>query len=259
MPIVGSHEKRVEEVLTPRRIAMAVVLTHERPGYLTRTLESLRKASPWLKVVVYDDGSDSDEKLEELQFVEENGYHVNYGVHRGFVRTWMQVFFDISRGIDNVYDRSDGIVLLEDDLIFAKGWDGVLLAMAAGVEALGLRPGAMTCFRCHGEPQNPLVNLNGVMAYQTMQHGFQLNMFPAWVFDERKMLEEAADNSENGEHGIDIWLMGLMAHRLGLTSFMSEQSWVAHVGASQSLVESQGFRSFKGVGYNLVKEFEGSL
>jgi hypothetical protein len=66
------------------------------------------------------------------------------------------------------------------------------------------------------------------------------------------VFEEAARNSENGNHGIDIWFIGGLAHRMGLTSFMSEQSWVAHVGAGRSIAGGQGYASFKGVGYELV-------
>ena len=152
MPVVGLHEKPQKRILTPERIAMATMLTYERPGLLTATLQSLKAASPDLHVVVYDDGSESPEKLAELDSVEASGTHVNRGPHLGFVRTWMQVFFDISCGINNIYEEEAGIVLLEDDLLFAPGWDTTMLKMAKGVEKLGLKPGAMTCFRCHEEP-----------------------------------------------------------------------------------------------------------
>lgn len=228
------------------------MLTYERAGLLTATLESLGRASPDLHVVVYDDGSETPEKLAELDQVEESGIHVNRLGHRGLVRTWMEIFTYLSAGINNVYGEDAGIVLLEDDLLFAPGWDDAMLKMARGTAELGLAPGAMTCFRCHDEPQAEVRDLCGVRAYQSMQHGFQVNMVPAWVFDQVAFLEEAASNSENGEHGIDVWFIGGMAHRLGLTSFVSERSWVAHVGAGRSIAGGQGYASFNGVGFNLA-------
>lgn len=248
MPVIGNHEKKVE-TKTPKNIKLAVMLTYERAGLLTATLESFRKATPDMHIVIYDDGSKDGDKLQELDAIEANGFTVNREPHRGLVRTWMKVFKDLSL---TDYNDDDGVVFLEDDLLFAKGWDETLLKMASGVEALGLEPGSMTCFRCHYEPQSQMYDLNGVSAYQSMQHGFQVNMFPLWVMEEMEVLEEAALNSEKGRHGIDIWLIGGLSHRLGLTSFMSEESWVAHVGAGRSVAEGQGYMSFKGVGYNLV-------
>ena len=164
----------------------------------------------------------------------------------------MQIFFDLSCTIDVTFAEEDGVVLLEDDLLFAHGWDNTMLKMAKGVEKLGLSPGSMTCFRCHEEPQAEIHDLCGVRGYQSMQHGFQVNMVPVGIFKHLHVFEEAAQNSEKGDHGIDIWFIGGMSHRLGLTSFMSEQSWVAHTGAGRSIAGGQGYVSFKGVGFELV-------
>jgi hypothetical protein len=251
MPVVGQHEKRLEKTRTPESIAVSVMLTYERPGLLTATVESYLKTTD-VPLVVYDDGSEAGEKFRELDAVEAMGVTVHREPHRGLVRTWRKVFHDFAAGLDLVYTGDEGIVLLEDDLLFAEGWDATLLKMAKGVEVLGLKPGAMTCFRCHAEPQAEIVDLEGVRAYQSMQHGFQVNMVPMWVLGKDVFLDEAVDNSESGAHGIDVWFIGGMSHRLGLTSFMSEQSWVAHVGAGRSVAEGQGYRSFKGVGYSLV-------
>lgn len=254
MPVVGCHDKPTKRTYVPAYIEQAVVLTHERVGLLTATLESLRAVSPTLRIVVYDDGSQSAEKQAELDDVEAMGITVRREPKRGLVRTWMQIFKDIAEGVGNSYDPDAGIVLLEDDLLFAQGWDDVLLRMARGVHSLGMCPGAMSCFRCHDEPQTELRDLNGVRAYQSMQHGFQVNMVPAWVFTQTAFIAEAVASSESGGHGIDIWFIGGMAHRLGLTSFISEQSWVAHAGAHQSIAQHSGYRPFPGVGYELVPE-----
>lgn len=255
MPIVGQHEKRVEKVNVPQEIVRAVMLTYERVGLLTATVESYKKTTD-IPLYIYDDGSATDEKMKELDVVEKMGCVVYREKHRGLVRTWRKIFYDFSAGIDLVYAADDGIVLLEDDIIFAKGWDKTLLKMAKGAKDIGLKPGAMTCFRCHKVPQAQIHNLNGVNAYQTMQHGFQINMVPMGVLNENKFLDEAVERSEEGDQGLglDIWFIGGMADRLDLTSFMSEQSWVAHVGANKSVAEGQGYKSFKGVGYNLVDE-----
>lgn len=253
MPVVGCHERPQYRTYVPTHIEQAMLLTHERTGMLTKTLASLRAASPLLRVIVYDDGSQSDEKQAELDAVEASGVTVHREPKRGLVRTWMKIFSDIVEGVGSAYDLDAGIVLLEDDLLFAGGWDDVLLRMARGVHSLGLQPGAMSCFRCHYDIQSEIRDLGGIRAYQSMQHGFQVNLLPAWVFTQTDFLEEAVRNSENGMHGIDIWFIGGLAHRLGLTSFVSEMSWVAHTGAGQSIAEESGYVPFEYEGYELVE------
>jgi len=253
MPIVGQHKTK-RDVWTPTSIETVVVLTYERPGLLTKTIASIKAASPELYVVVYDDGSTSPEKLLELETVEESGIHVNREPHRGKVRTWLKITFDLSCCINNTMTESSGVVLLEDDLLFAPGWDETLLKMAGGVEDAGLKPGAMTCFRGHEEPQNLVRELREVRAYQTMQHGLQVNLVPAHVFNHQDVLMEAARLSEEGRHGLDVWFIGMLSHRLGLTSFCAEQSWVAHTGAGNSIAETNGSKPYSGIGYELSSE-----
>jgi len=205
------------------------------------------EVSPSLPIVVYDDGSQSPEKLEELNKLS-GIVKIERGEHLGLVRTWVKAFQDLRKmGLS----KDDGVVLLEDDLLFAKGWDEVLLRMASGTADVGLSPGAMTCFRCHEHPQSGSFDLRGVEAYQSMQHGFQLNMVPASVFEQVEFFEEAARNSEAGRHGIDVWFIGGLSHRLGLTSMVSRDSMVAHIGAGNSIAGKQGFESFTGMGYNI--------
>jgi hypothetical protein len=254
MPIIGQHEqKRFNKTRVPTELIGAVMLTYNRAGFLSATVESFRKTTD-MRLYIYDDGSDTGDKLRELDAIEEtyDNIVIYREPHRGLVRTWRKVFYDFAATIDLVNTGDEGIVLLEDDLLFAEGWDQTLLTMAKGCADKGLKPGAMTCFRCHDEPQAQIIDLNGVKAYQTMQHGFQINMVPLWVLGQNEFLDECVERSESGQHGIDIWFIGGMADKLGLTSFMSEESWVAHVGANRSVAEGQGYRSFKGVGYNLV-------
>ena len=252
MPVIGNHTKAVKASTTPTEVSLAVILTYERPGLLTATIDSLRAASPDLRFVIYDDGSESQEKKDELKAIwERGGISVSEEPHRGLIRSWVKIFGDF---VSWSFKPTDGIVLLEDDLLFAKGWDDTLLKMAQGTAALGLKPGAMTCLRCHETPQSQVLNLNGVEAYQSMQHGFQVNLIPAYVFNKHWFYEEAAKNAEAGRHGIDVWFVGGLSHRLGLTSMMSCESLVAHVGAGNSIAGKQGFESFNGMGYNLPPE-----
>ena len=94
MPIVGQHEKRIKKIRTPDRIVQAVMLTYERPGLLMATVESFHKATPYIHLTIYDDGSTSEEKLRELDLVEAMGFQIHREPHRGLVRTWRKVFYD---------------------------------------------------------------------------------------------------------------------------------------------------------------------
>jgi hypothetical protein len=250
MPIVGRHLKDDRGVKTPKSIDLVVTLTYERPGFLTRTVRSLRRTAD-VPVIIYDDGSTSQEKLDELSRLEADGFLVSREPHRGFIRSWVYIFHQLR---ESFLSPEAGVVLLEDDMIFSFGWDETLLQMAAGTEDLGLQPGAMTCFRVHEEPQAVVRSLRGVEAYQSMQHSFQINMVPAFVFDEVEFYEEAANNAEAGRHGIDVWFLGGLSHRLGLTNMVSVDSWVAHIGAKKSIVEGQGYQSFSSMGYGLSPE-----
>jgi hypothetical protein len=246
MPVIGEHSSP-ERIEAPSRIVGAFMLTYERPGLLLKTVTSYLQNAD-IPLTIYDDGSESNEKRAELDWISRQGPEVVMEPHRGLVRTWIKVFEDIA----DKFDDNDGIVMLEDDLLFAPGWHETLVRMAQGAKNLGFKSGAMSCLRCHAHPQAQIRNLDGVEAYQSMQHGFQVNMVPAWVLKRKDFLEEAVELSEGGNHGLDVWFLGGLSHRLGLTNFISYQSWVSHVGGGQSVAEGQGYRSFHGLGYNLV-------
>lgn len=248
MPVIGEHSKLEKSIPAPSRIVAAFMLTYERPGLLLRTVNSFLNTVPHIPLTIYDDGSETNEKRAELDWVQGLGPKIVRGDHLGLVRTWMKVFEDMG----DQFDDNDGIVLLEDDLLFAQGWNKILIRMAQGAAEMGFKPGAMSCLRCHAYPQAQLMSLEGVQAYQSMQHGFQVNMVPAWVLRRKDLIEEAVGLSESGRHGMDVWFLGGLSHRLGLTNFMSYQSWISHVGGGQSVAEGQGYQSFYGLGYNLV-------
>ena len=147
-----------------------------------------------------------------------------------------------------------GLVLLEDDLSFASGWMGILERMYEGAADLGFMPGAMSCLRVHEMPQGKIINLRGVEAYQSMWHGFQVNLMPWEVIENEKLIQLAAEQTLRKKHGIDVYLLGGISDRMGRTNFISIESWVAHEGVGRSLVESQGYKSFQRRGYGLVEE-----
>lgn len=250
MPVIGSHDRREDTVFVPSKISRVIVLTHERSGLLSHTISSLSITSSY-EVCVFDDGSSTDEKMKELERVGDKVV-VRRLPKQGLVRSWREVFRGLGGELRaGILKPDDGIVLVEDDLLFEKGWDSVLLDMAGGCADIGFKPGAMTCFRCHSDPQSKIRDLRGVSAYQSMCHGFQINMVPAFIFGRDDFLDEAVKKSESGGHGLDVWFVGGLSDSLGLVNFMSERSYVAHIGAGRSVAESFGYVPFSGVGYGL--------
>jgi hypothetical protein len=229
-----------------------VMITHERPGLMASTVSSFRKNTPNMDLTVIDDGSSSCDKKAELEQVARSGVRVLQFVKRGFIGTWMAAFEWLR------VHRSGwgGVILLEDDLSFARDWADVLHRMYEGTADLGLMPGLMSCFRIHGVPQNAIVNLRGIDAYQSMGSSFQVNLMPWEVVEAKEVLEEAAFEGAKHKRGLDAVLMGLISHRLGRTSFVSMRSWVAHEGVNKSLVKDQGYLSLGFRGHELVEELQ---
>ena len=248
---VGEHPREFKPRSTCEH-PVALMITHERPGMLSATVDSFLAATPGVPLAVFDDGSASDEKRSELDSLPARGVTVFSLPRQGFIQTWRMVLLGMK---DFITKACDSVVLLEDDLRFAPGWLDVLATMQAGAQDRGLQAGAMTCLRVHHEPQAPVVDLDGVKAYQSMMHGFQVNLVPREALERSDVIEESIKQAEASEHGLDVHLWGNMSHRLGRTNFMSEQSWVAHVGA-QSIVEGQGYKSFAHPGYNLVDDLK---
>ena len=185
--------------------------------------------------------------------VARRGIYVQRLTHRGFAEMW-RAAFEMARN-ESTPDW-DSLILLEDDLMFAKGWLETLQAMQRGIASLGLKQGMTSCFRPHRKPQGVVVNLDGVEAYQSMGHSWHVNMVPKAVLGRMDVFEEALSQvkgSKSGQ-GIDLYYPGLLSHRLGLTSFVSMQSWVAHRGVDKSVVRDQGYLACQHPGVNLVEE-----
>lgn len=250
---VGEH-RVVEKVREPELGSLvSLMVTYDRPGMLWETARSYFGSGLVPELVVFDDGSEVYGKDEELAAVEAMGARVVRFAHSGFIGTWRKAF-EWARANCG---RESGFVLLEDDLSFAPGWVDVLRRMREGAVDMGLKPGAMSCLMSHGEPQSVVVGLRGVEAYQSMMHGFQVNLVPLEAILRGDVFEEAAAASAAGRHGLDVHWLGLLSHRLGMTNFVSMESWVAHEGNGRSVVAGQGYRSFESRGYNLVEALRG--
>ena len=230
----------------------AVMITHERPGLLAATVTSFSKTAPLMPLTVFDDGSESPEKKNELRVLEGVGVKVVRLPRMGFIGTWQSVFSWVR--ITKSY--LGGIILLEDDLTFAVEWADILRRMYEGAADLGFTPGMMSCFRVHEVPQNTPIFLSNVEAYQSMAHSFQVNLVPMEVFKEQAFLDDAAIEARRNKRGLDAVLPGLVTHRLGRTNFISMQSWIAHEGVGESLVSLQGYVPLGFRGYELVEELK---
>jgi hypothetical protein len=223
-------------------------------------VEGLRQTAPNLPVLIVDDGSTSIEKRDELAAIVDDKVVVWPQPHQGFIDLWLGVMKLASEGgLPFMSGKPEAMVLLEDDLLFASGWLQTLQEMAQGAVDAGYKPGAMSCLRVHDEPQAGVVELNGIEAYQSMGHSFQVNYIPAAVVARFDVVEQAAERARAGSHGLDIWWIGGIADRLWRTSFISMQSWVAHMGLDDSVVAGQGYRSFNHHGHNLVPELQEKL
>ena len=233
---------------------VALMLTYKRPGLLLGAVESFLKTADGIPLHVFDDGSEDGVKDVELNCVEEYGVKVHVMLHRGFALSWLNML----KLVKETMKDYDSVVMLEDDIVFAKGWLDVLVRMQKGINELGMKQGMTTCFRPHERPQSAIVDLQGVKAYQSMAHTFHANMMPMEILDRMDVLEQSVDEAVKSKmgHGIDVYWVGNLAHRLNRVSFISEQSWVAHVGIKRSLVEAQGFGPCRHSGVNLVKELE---
>lgn len=246
---VGEHE-RPEKKRVPELVRlMSLMVTYNRPGMLTETVRSYFASGDMPALVVFDDGSNVEGKDAELDAVSDMGVAVVRYPHCGFISTWRKIFDGYGRSKRS----ADGIILLEDDLRFAPGWLDILLRMYEGAADKGWKPGAMSCLMAHDVPQSAVVELRGVEAYQSMMHGFQVNLVPREAILRMDVFEEAERRSAKGRHGIDVHWLGLLSHMLGMVNFVSTRSWVSHEGAKSSVVAGQGYRSFESRGNNLVE------
>ena len=237
---------------------IALMLTYNRAGLLLGAVNSFLETTKDIPLYVFDDGSDEQGKKTELDCIGEIGGRVRvYRMkHSGFAKSWLDIL-KVVHDNKQEFDKYDSVITLEDDIVFAKGWLDVLKKMQAGIADLGHLQGMATCFRPHDNIQSELVDLGGVKAYQSMAHTFHVNMFPMAVLDRFDVLEQSVKESleSKSKHGIDVYWVGNLGHRLGRVSFVSEQSWVAHVGFD-SIVKKQGHMACLHGGVNPVKSLE---
>jgi hypothetical protein len=247
---VGEQEKIGKPEPCEFKNPVALVMTYNRLGFLPGVVDTFFETTKGVPLHVFDDGSDNDVKRIELQGMEDL-VTVHKQEHKGLVGAWREAL-EFAR--KNLCDH-DSVILLEDDIRLGKGWLDVLKKMQAGIADLGYLQGMTSCFRPHKEPQSPVVDLKGVKAYQSMAHGFQVNLMPMAVLDRMDVFEEAAAEavaSKSGK-GLDVYWVGNLAHRLNRVSFVSMQSWVVHIGL-ESMVGKQGYGQCRHPGFDLVPE-----
>lgn len=250
---VGEHKKEDSKPKgCPCDRPVAMMVTHERTGFLMATVTSFLLTAPDTHLYVFDDGSKSKEKEIELDMVKSMGIEVVRFPHRGFAETWLDAF----RYAKENFVAYDSLVMLEDDIVFARGWLDVLTEMQQGIADLGFKQGFTSCLRPHLRAQSTVVNLGGVEAYQSMAHTWHVNMVPFDLLKRMDIIEKSVEevNKSKAGRGLDVYLVGNIAHRLKCVSFVAMQSWVGHMGFDSSLVAAQGFGSCKHPGVNLVDE-----
>jgi hypothetical protein len=174
--------------------------------------------------------------------------------HAGFANTWMWALKFARRSLVGY----DSVVMLEDDIVFAKGWLDILKRMQRAIPERGLKQGMTSCFRPHVELPSEPVDLDGVEAYSSMAHSFQVNMMPFEVLSRMDVIEESVEEANKSKRGLglDVYLVGNLSHRLHRTSFVSTASWVGHMGACCTVVGKQGWGACKHAGVNLVDELK---
>jgi hypothetical protein len=248
---VGEHPKMEKPEVCEFKNPIALVLTYNRAGLLIGTVKSFLETVSNVPLHVFDDGSESAAKHSELDCLEDV-VKVHRLPHCGFVESWRAIFRFV-RAL-NCYDS---VITLEDDIVFAKGWLDVLKSMQAGIADLGLLQGMTSCFRPHSEPQSQLIDLRGIRAYQSMAHSFHVNLMPIEVVNREDVFDESAKeviSSKSGK-GLDVYWVGNISHRLHRCSFVSEQSWVAHIGF-ESVVSKQDYGACRHPGFELVPELK---
>lgn len=254
---VEDYIKNRQSEVVPRcecKKPIALMLTYNRPGLLIGSVNSFFNTTQGIPLYIFDDGSDDPNKSVEFScLVKRENVEVRIMPHRGFARSWLEILRLVKGGLGDY----DSVITLEDDIIFASGWLDVLQKMQSGMADLGYAQGMTTCFRPHRNLQSSLVDLRGVKAYQSMAHTFHVNLFPMALLDRFDILEESVEESlkSKSKHGIDVYWVGNISHRLGRVNFISEQSWIAHVGFS-SMVKKEGFTACMHGGINPVKEIE---
>lgn len=252
---VGEHSKVDDKpAICKCEKTIAMMLTYNRAGLLTGTVGSFLETTPEIPLLVFDDGSDAAGKTAELECIRECGIQVFELPHSGFAESWLRAF----KFVRGAYEGYDSVIMLEDDLIFAEGWANILRRMQVGIGQRGFKQGMTTCFRPHENAQSAIIDLNGVRAYQSMAHTWHANMMPFDILQNMDVIEESVKEVRESKSklGLDVYMVGNIAHKLNRVSFVSEESWVAHTGVNDSIVAGQGYRSCRHSGVNLVKELE---
>lgn len=247
-------KERAEEERKPARgriNPLILMVTYERPGVLTATLDSFFKATPGYVLHVLDDGSPSDEKNEELNKVQKRGVIVHRMPHRGIGPTWMEIFRFAKANVSG----HDSVIFLEDDLEFSVSWLDVMASMLLGAVEQGYKVGMMTCFRAYEVAKN-VVTVGGIEVFEPENNSFQANIFLPELLDSMDVMDEAAKEAEAEKWGIDKRLCENIRSKMGRVNFSSVRSYIKHTGGRTSIARKHGYVYYPFDGCNLVQELK---
>jgi len=234
---------------------LMLMVTYERPGALTATLDSFFNTTSGMVLHVLDDGSSSDEKKAELDKVETRGVMVHRMPHRGIGPTWMEIF----RFAKENASGHDSVVFLEDDLRFSVSWLDVMASILLGSIEKGYKTGMVTCFRAYDDACwecKQVEVVGGVEVFRPENNSFQANIFLPELLDNMGMMDEAAMRAESEGWGIDKQLCQDMREKMGRVNFCSVRSYIEHTGCGRnpSIAREHGYVCYPFRGFNLVHE-----
>lgn len=248
------RKERADEERKPARgriNPLMLMVTYERPGTLTETLDSFFRTTPGYVLHVLDDGSPSEEKKEELRRAEARGVKVVRMPHRGIGPTWMEIFRFAKANVES----HDSVIFLEDDLRFSVSWLDVMASMLLGAVEKGYKTGLVTCFRAYEVAKN-VVTIGGVEAFEPENNSFQANIFLPELLDQMDVMDAAAMEAEEEKWGIDKRLCRNVREKMGRVNFSSVRSYVRHTGGRTSIARKHGYVYYPFDGCNLVQELK---
>jgi glycosyltransferase involved in cell wall biosynthesis len=211
---------------------MVVMTTYERPGMLTKTLESLRKTYDG-DMVIFDDCSREGEKINELAGTDEE---IVVRPHR--MGTYVNTRLAIREGFERCND--DAIVYCQDDVRFADNWYELGLECFYDCSQNVYRMGILSLYNFRFPP--------GPGLGRVLEHGHPGAV--CWVVDRQAWekledqyelckweLEESVEKREKkrGRCHMCDWVICTLLRELGCKIAYTSVSYVQHVGDHSTL------------------------
>lgn len=219
-----------------------VMVTYERPGMLTSTVDSFVETTPGAELHVFDDGSSSLSKKMELDWMENSGVKVHRLVHGGVGHCWKNAM-EFARD-----SGADCAVMMEDDIRFSVSWLDVLTRMFV---VAGENVGFVSCFRSQGD-DGKVELLDGIEAFRVNFCTSQTNMVSSEFLGKLDIVDAARKADEN-KTGVDYHLFP-QSVKMGRTNWMSVRSYVSHYGGNKSIARGHGYNNYPFMGMNRVYE-----